>query len=139
VLIKKNNDEVLHMKILKSAIVAFSLALSLGAFSTSAVACEDGRVCYEPEEAINMVLQNIKAATDAIESGSEGEVVADLIKAAISANKEINANDTVDRNRQRANGLLKKARKAARKEQLQVAEEYLKQAKKKFEALKGML
>jgi len=127
------------MKILKSAIVAFSLALSLGSFSTSAVACEDGRTCYTPEQAIDMVLQNIKSAMDAIDSGSEGEVVAALIKSASDASKEINANDVVDRNRQRANGILKKARKEAKKEQLQVAEEHLKQAKKKFEALKGML
>ncbi len=127
------------MKILKSAIVAFSLALSLGSFSTSAVACEAGRTCYTPEQAIDMVLQNIKSAMDAIDSGSEGEVVAALIKSASDASKEINANDVVDRNRQRANGILKKARKEAKKEQLQVAEEHLKQAKKKFEALKGML
>ncbi len=127
------------MKILKSAIVAFSLALTLGSFSTSAVACESGRVCYTPEEAIELVLQNIKSAMDAIDSGSEGEVVSSLIKAASDASKEINANDVVDRNRQRANAVLKKARKEAKKEQLQVAEEHLKQAKKKFEALKGML
>ncbi len=127
------------MKILKSAIVAFALALTLGSFSTSAVACEDGRICYTPEEAIDLVLQNIKAAMDAIDSGSEGEVVAALIKSASDATKEINANDVVDRNRQRANAILKKARRGAKKEQLQVAEEHLKQAKKKFEALKGML
>ncbi len=130
------------MKILKSAIVAFSLALSMGAVSTTAIAaedCEDGRTCYTPMEAIDMVLQNIKAAKDAIDSGSEGEVVAALIKAASDATKEINANDVVDRNRQRANAILKKARKEAKKEQLQVAEEHLKQAAKKFEALKGMI
>ncbi len=127
------------MKILKSAIVAFSLALTLGSFSTSAVACESGRICYTPEEAIDLVLQNIKAAMEAIDSGSEGEVVSSLIKAASDASKEINANDVVDRNRQRANAILKKARKEAKKEQLQVAEEHLKVAKKKFEALKGML
>lgn len=127
------------MKILTSVIVAFSLALTLGSFSTSAVACELGRICYTPEEAIELVLENIKVAMDAIDSGSEGEVVASLIKAASDASKEINANDVVDRNRQRANALLKKARKEAKKEQLQVAEEHLKTAKKKFEALKGML
>ncbi len=127
------------MKILKSAVVAFSLALTLGSFSTSAVACETGRICYTPEQAIDLVLQDIKSAMDAIDSGSEGEVVAAVIKSASDASKEINANDVVDRNRQRANGILKKARKEAKREQLQVAEEHLKQAKKRFEALKGML
>ncbi|WP_031434250.1 hypothetical protein [Methylomarinum vadi] len=127
------------MKILKSAIVAFSLAVSMGAFSTSAVAYEEGRLSYTPLNAINMSVEKAQAAKAAIGAGADAQEVADLIKKASDATKEINANDVVDRNRQRANSHLKKARRAAKKGDLEAASAHLDKGIKGLEALRGML
>ena len=129
------------MKILQSAIVAASLALSMGAFSTAVVAedCEDGRECYTPETAINNTVYAIIKAKNAIENGESTADIVELIRDASRKNKEINANDSLDRKRATANGVLKKARKAAQKGDFQIASEKLKEAEAKFIALKSMI
>lgn len=127
------------MKLLKSAVVALSLALSLGTFSTAAVACESGRTCFGPEQAIDLVLGRIAESMKAINDGVDASTVAGLIKSASDAKKEINANDLVSRHSQRANGHLKKARKAARKDDLVSATAHLEKAEKAFEGLKKYL
>ena len=127
------------MKLLKSVIVAFSLALSLGFFSTTAVACESGRTCYGPYEAIEIVLGHIGMAIKAVDEGQNGPSVNVHVKAALAASKEINANDKVDVARSRANAHLKKARSAFRKSKMQDGEDHLGMAEKAFEGLKGML
>jgi len=130
------------MKILKPLLLSAFLGASLGAFSMSASAaegCEDGRTCFSPDVAIDMTVAKISEARHAIDGGvDEGDILV-LIREAINANKEINANDVVDRNRQRAAKFLKKARKEIKKAQFQVAEEHLKEAEARFSALHGML
>jgi hypothetical protein len=123
------------MKLLKSAVVALSLAFSLGAVSTSAVACEGGRVCVSPSEGIAMTLEHINAglATD------NTDEIYEHAKAAKDTSKEINANDKVDRARIRANGHLSKAKTAAKKGKADEAKQHLEAAKKGFESLKGLL
>ncbi len=112
----------------------------MGAASTSVWAETDaGRVTYKPVEAIDMVSGKIKVAIDAITSGSDGEAVAALIKDAMDASKEINANDKVDMARTRANNKLKSARNHAKDSALQEAEQELKNAQKSFQDLKGLL
>lgn len=130
------------MKIFKSAIVAFSLAMAMGSFSSSALAaagCEDGRTCFGPKQAISMVEEKIKNAQNAIGAGHQAQDVADLIKAASDASKEINANDVVDRNRAKANNHLKAAIKSAKEGNLTETTEHLNAAAKGFAALHGML
>lgn len=127
------------MKSLRKILLSLAIASALGAVSTTAAAFEEGRTVLTPAAAIDGTVEKIRAAIAVIDGGAEGEAVADAIKAAIDMNKEINANDVVDRNRQRAAGHLKKARKAAKDEQLQPAEEHLREAVKAYEALKGML
>jgi len=127
------------MKILKSAVVAFSLAIAMGSFSTTALACESGRTCYTPKQAIKLVEDNIKAAQAAVASGSQAEDVIDLVKKALDYSKEINANDVVDRNRSKANNHLKAAIKAAKEGNLTETTEHLNAGEKGFAALNGML
>jgi hypothetical protein len=131
------------MKIFKSAVVAFSLAMAMGSFSSSAMAaaggCEDGRTCFSPKQAIQIVEEKIKAAQSAIGAGHKAEDVADLIKAASDASKEINANDVVDRNRAKANNHLKAGFKSAKEGNLTDTTEHLNAAAKGFAALHGML
>jgi len=112
----------------------------MGAVSTSAMAETDkGRVTYAPADAINNVSAKIKVAIDAAASGTQGDALADLIKDASDLSKEINANDKVDRARASANNVLKSAKKLAQEGKTQEAEEALKEAAKKFEALKSLI
>lgn len=127
------------MKLLKSAVVALSLALSLGSFSTAAVACEDGRTCFGPEQAIDITLGHIAEAMKMINDGAEADDVQKHIKQAMDSQKEINANDLVSRHRQKANGHLKKARSAAKKGDLVGATAHLEAGEKGFEGLKKIL
>ncbi len=130
---------VTFMKLLKSAIVAFSLVLSLGSFSTTAVACEAGRTCFGPMQGIDMVLGHIGMAIKAVDEGQNGPSVNEHVNAALKASKEINANDKVDVARSRANAHLKKAKAAFKKSQMQDGEDHLGMAEKAFEGLKDLL
>ena len=127
------------MKLLKSAVVAVSLALSLGSFSTTAVACEDGRTCYGPEEAINITLGHVAEAIKLLDAKEGSHEILMHIKAAKDSSKEINANDKVDVARGRAVGQLKKARSAIKKGKMQEGEDHLGAAEKGFASLHGLL
>ena len=127
------------MKLLKSAVVAVSLALSLGSFSTTAVACEDGRTCYGPVEAINISLGHIAEAIKALDAKEGTHEILMHIKAAKDGSKEINANDKVDIARGRAVTHLKKARSAIKKGNMQEGEDHLGEAEKGFAALIGLI
>ncbi|MFA5983655.1 MAG: hypothetical protein WC782_06535 [Methylococcaceae bacterium] len=128
------------MKVLKKALLSLLIAASAVAISTPVFAETDkGRISYAPAEAIDLVVDKVKIAMDAINSGSEGEAVSNLIKDAMDASKEINANDKVDIARSRANNLLKTARAHAKENALQEAEQELKNAQKKFSELKSLL
>ena len=132
------------MKLLKNAVVATTLALSLGSFSTttSAEVCLGMACMYNrmtPIEGINATVTQINQALKAISDNASEVVIIDNIKDALKVSKEINANDKVDRNRQRANGYLKKARTAVRNEDFIQAKTDLKEAETRFLALKGMI
>lgn len=127
------------MKLLKSAVVAVSLVLSLGSFSTTAVACEDGRTCFGPEQAISITLGHIAEAIKSIDEKDGSHEILMKIKAAKDSSKEINANDKVDVARGRAVGKLKKARSAVKKGKMQDAEDLLGVAEKAFSALRGLI
>lgn len=127
------------MKILKKVLLSLMIAASMGAVSTSAMAEDKGRIVYAPADAINMTVDKIKEASDAIKNGSDGATVADLIKEASDASKEINANDKVDMARSRANNKLKSARNHAKNNALQEAAQELQGAEKAFNDLKGLL
>lgn len=128
------------MKTFKKILLSLMIASSMGAFSCSALAeAGDGRIVYEPMDAINLVQGKIKIAIDAIATGSDGEAASALIKAAIDATKEINANDKVDMAKQKATARLKTAKTHAKEAALQEAEQELRDAQKRFEDMKGML
>ena len=128
------------MKILKKIVLSLLIAASMGAVSTSVLAETDkGRITYAPADAINNVTAKIKVAIEAAAAGTEGDALADLIKDASDLSKEINANDKVDRARSTANNVLKSARKLAQEGKKAEAEEALKEAAKKFEALKSLI
>ena len=140
------------MKLLKSAAVATTLALSLGSFSTHAAVCLGMACMYNrmtPIEGIDATLGQVSEAMEAIQVRNSGgaagtdkdsdEVIINNIKEALKLSKEINANDKLDRNRNRANDYLKKARVAVQDGDLTKATEDLKEAEKRFSDLKGMI
>lgn len=128
------------MKILKSAVIAFSLAAAIGSFSTAAVAETDkGRVSYKPIDAINGVLERIAAAETAINNGAEDAEVAGLIKKAADLSEEINANDKVARENSKVRSHLKAAITSAKAANLQESKEHLAKAKAGVEGLKKLL
>jgi len=140
------------MKLLKSAVVATTLALSLGSFSATADTCLGMACMYNrmtPIEGIEATLGQVAEALNAIQvrnsggaadSGKAGDdVIISNIKDALKLSKEINANDKLDRNRNRANDYLKKARAAVQEGDLTKATEDLKEAERRFSDLKGMI
>ena len=140
------------MKSLKSTVLAVSVALAIGYIPNASAVCLGMACMYNrmtPMEGINATLTQVDEALKAIQARSNGdapdgntasnEVIIENIKEALKLSKEINANDKVDRNRNRANGDLKRAREAVQEGDLNKASEQLKEAEKRFVALKGML
>jgi hypothetical protein len=130
------------MKLLKSAVVATALALSLGSFSATADVCLGMACMYNkmtPMEGIEATVGQITKAMIAIHANAGDDVVINDIKEALKLSKEINANDKLDRNRNRANDSLKKARAAVQGGDMITASAQLTEAEKRFSDLKGMI
>ena len=128
------------MKTLKKIALTLSLAASLGAVSTSAMAEADaGRITYAPAQAIDMVAAKVGEAITALELGTEVNKVDDLAKAALDAGKEINANDKVFAARDKVNTKVKSARKHLKEGATQEAEQELRDAQKGYLALKSLI
>lgn len=132
------------MKLLKNIVLCLFVAVSAVGVSTVASAAESdpGRISYKPAEAINLVLEKIKAAQEAIAANKDpkdAKEVLEAIKAAKDASKEINANDKVDIARIRANGHLAKAIGMVKEQDLKAASEHLDTAATAFAELKKLL
>jgi hypothetical protein len=140
------------MKLFKSAAAAATLALSLGSFSATADVCLGMACMYNrmtPIQGIDATIGQVTEALQAIQLRNSGgaagsdqdsdNVIIGNIKEALKLSKEINANDKLDRNRNRANDYLKKARAAVQDSDLVKATELLKEAEKRFSDLKGMI
>lgn len=126
------------MKILKSAVIAFSLAVAMGSFSTAAVA-EAGRTHFKPLDAVKAVQDHIAAAEAAINNGADSAEVAAHIKKAADTCEEINANDKVSRENSKVIKHLKAAGVSAKAANSQEAKEHLAKAKEVLENLKKMI
>ena len=128
------------MKILKPFLLSVCLGASIGSFSTAALAeCEDGRTCFEPDVAIDNVISKIMEARHAIDNGADSQGIINLIKEAKRLNKEINAYDVVDRQRQKAAKYLNLAIKEIKQSAFQPADAHLLEAENRYKALHGML
>ena len=128
------------MKTIKTILLSSLIALAMGTFSTAVLAeASEGRISYSPEDAIDMVLGEIKKAQDAIAAGKSSDEVYKIIKQGMDYSKEVNANDVVDRARAKANDILKKARSAAKEGDVKKASEFLPPAAKAFADLKPLI
>lgn len=128
------------MKTLKKVVLAFLVAVSMGMVSTAAMAeASDGRIVYAPADALELIIQKVQIAIEAIDKGATGEEAAKQIKAALDATKEFYASDRIGGAVQRANNKLKTARTHAKAEALQEAGADLKETLKMFQDMQGML
>ena len=128
------------MKTLKKILLSLSIAASMGAVSSSALAENDpGRITYKPAEAIDLSVEKAKAALDAIAKGATADAVSDLIKESADMSKEINANDKVDVKRAKITSKLKSARAHAKDSAMSEAQQELNDAIKAFDELKGLI
>jgi len=131
------------MKLLKSAAIATTLAVSVAAFSTPANAVCLGMACMynriTPLQAIMLTEMTVDEVINLVEDKASKKSILAAIKGTLRATKEINANDKVDRNRMRANAAVKKARKEIKSGDLAKANEHLKKAKKLYSDLQGMI
>ncbi len=140
------------MRIIKNIVMTTALVISLDSAMVKADICLGMACMYNrmtPTQGIDATLVQINESLKAIQSRVNGgsadskessdEVIIENIKDALKLSKEINANDKVDRNRNRANGDLKKAREAVQAGDLNKASEELKVAEKRFKDLKGMI
>jgi hypothetical protein len=128
------------MKNLKKILLSLIIASSMGAVSTVALAeAGEGRIVYSPADALDLIDGKVMAAIDGISKGADPEEAQKLIKAALDATKELNANDKVDMARQKANNKLKSAKNHAKAGELQNAEQEVREAHKIFQSMRGML
>ncbi|MEO1878856.1 MAG: hypothetical protein ABGX40_02660 [Methylococcales bacterium] len=131
------------MKLLKSAVIATTMAVSLGTFSTPSEAICLGMACMynrmTPLQAIMATEYSVDDVITLIDDNAEKAPILTAIKTTLRATKEINANDKVDRNRMRANGSMKKARKFVKKGDLVQAKEHLLVARERYNGLRDML
>lgn len=128
------------MKTLKKIVLALCIAASMGAVSTSVMAEGDaGRITYAPADAIDMVASKVGDAIEALTKGEDIAKVDALIKDALDAGKEINANDRVFAARDKVNSKLKNARKLLKDGSTQEAEALLRDAQKGYLKLKELI
>ncbi len=128
------------MKTLKIIALSSLMALAMGAFSTAAFAeASEGRISYAPADAIDLMIVELKKAKLAASEGKSGDEVYKLIKQSMDYGKDVNANDVVDRERQRANDTIKKARAMAKNNQMQGIDEHLDKAIQQLEHMKSLI
>jgi hypothetical protein len=128
------------MKMLKTIVLSSLVALSMSAFSSVAMAeASEGRVSYAPADAIDLMIGELKKAKLAAAEGKPGEEVYKLIKQSMDYGKDVNANDVVDRERQRANETIKKARTMSKKNEMKGIDEHLDKAIQQLEDMKKLI
>jgi len=119
------------MKLIK--MITLSLFIALSTLGVSSVAMAGNA------EVINDVSAKISEASKAIDNGSSSNEVMLIIKEASSLVGELQLNDNVVSKRQRASAVLKKARIAAKKGNLEGSKKHLADASKRFSQLKSLL
>jgi len=128
------------MKTLKKILLSLLIASSMSAVSTAVFAeAGEGRIVYSPSDALDLIDGKTMAAIDGISKGASPDEAQKLIKAALDATKELNANDKVDMARQKANNKLKSAKNHAKAGELQAAEQEVRDAHKIFQSMREML
>lgn len=124
---------------LKKLVLALFVSIAMLATIPSAVAKPKGKIENQSQEGVLQAFDDsisaIEAAQTAMESGEDKDKVLALMK---EAKQELNRIEsaTVNREKERANGLLKKSRSAYRKDDIEKAKTLMAEAVAKFISLK---
>lgn len=125
------------MKNFKKILLAASIALSMGAFSSVSLA-EKAKV--PPAEAIDAIAEKANAADALIKAGGEKrDDVVNLLKQAKDLSKEVSANDKVDFKRQKVQGALKKAIAEAKDGKMEASSEAIKEINSLLAEMKSLI
>jgi hypothetical protein len=125
------------MALLKKVVLALFVSVAMLATAPSAIAA--GKVENQSPEgvlrAFDTAISAVEAAQTALESGEDEDTVLGLMKEAKQTLNQIES-ATVNREKERANGLLKKSRSAFRKGDLEKAKSLMADTVAKFISLK---
>jgi hypothetical protein len=127
------------MALLKKVVIALFVSTALLATAPSAIAKPAGKIANQTPEGVLQAFDDaifaVEAAQTALESDEDKDTILSLMK---EAKQELNRIEsaTVNREKERANGLLKKSRSAFRKGDLEKAKSYMSDAVAKFISLK---
>ncbi len=121
------------MKVFKKIVVSLVMAMSMAAISSSAFAAPEGEAAVK--EAIENTLSGIATAQAAIKSGDLSSASDDILKAAHDS-KEFRF-ELTERQRQKATGMLKKARKSIKNGDTEAGEAELASALALFTEMKA--
>jgi hypothetical protein len=127
------------MALLKKVVIALFVSTALLATAPSAIAKPAGKIENQTPEgvlhAFDVAISSVEAAQTALVSGEDKDTVLGLMKEAKQNLNKIES-ATVNREKERANGLLKKSRSAFRKGDLEKAKSLMSDTVAKFISLK---
>ena len=127
------------MALLKKLVLALFVSIAMLAAAPSAIAKPAGKIANQSQEGVLQAFDDsitaVEAAQTAMESGEDKDKVLALMK---EAKQELNRIEsaTVNREKERANGLLKKSRSAYRKDDIEKAKALMAETVAKFISLK---
>ena len=127
------------MSLLKKLALASLVSVSMLAAAPSAMAKPAGKIANQTGEGVLQAFDDsiaaVVAAEAAMHDGTEKDTVMALLK---TAKQELNRIEsaTVNRAKEKANGALKKARSAYKKDQLEIAKVKMADAVTQFKGLK---
>jgi large subunit ribosomal protein L7/L12 len=123
-----------NMRVLRKIVVSFIMAASIGAVSSTAYAVATGEA--KVTEASENTVAKIEEAVSLAEKGGDKAAIVKAINEARQIQKEFRY-EVTERQRERANNILKAARDAYSKDDLQTGEAKLREALAAYKAIKA--
>ena len=126
------------MHITKTMIMTFFLIFSIATFSTTTVAAGkiENATLGEIKASIDTTIERAEKVFSALESGADNEKVLDLLSDTKQMAKEIHATRKAAVFKSKAGSQMKKARTAAKKDDLETAKKHVEEGVKLYKQLK---
>ncbi len=126
------------MHITKTMIMTFFLIFSIATFSTTTLAAGkiENATLGEIKASIDTTIERAEKVFSALESGADNEKVLDLLSDTKQMAKEIHATRKAAVFKSKAGSQMKKARTAAKKDDLETAKKHVEEGVKLYKQLK---
>ncbi len=126
------------MHITKTMIMTFFLIFSIATFSTTTVAAGkiENATLGEIKASIDTTIERAEKVFSALESGADNEKILDLLSDTKQMAKEIHATRKAAVFKSKAGSQMKKARTAAKKNDLETAKKHVEKGVKLYKQLK---